>query len=217
MLCTICNERPTFTKGRCQRCSTYYYRHGSERPACPTTRGVYASCINCGREQINGYGRCRACRQYVLRKGIERPKELWQRRIQEAELPRWCKNCGNPSIMGYMRCTSCYRYWYNHGKERPRKYFQDDPVCKTCGIPLDAVLRKKSGRCERCYEYLRRFKKERPDKLWGHGPHGWCECGNAAHHLIDKFPLCNDCAKEYRRPIESTGDTHINFRGSTRW
>jgi hypothetical protein len=35
--------------------------------------------------------------------------------------------------------------------------------------------------------------------LWGNGPYGRCDCENPATHLIDKFPLCDSCAVEYKK------------------
>lgn len=199
-LCAICKEREVYAKGRCSRCWAYQRKHGGiDRPATPTWyKGVYTACVNCGYGKPYSKGRCKACHTYFERNQIERPSSLWQRRHEEATLPRWCKNCGAPSLTGYMRCLACYRYWKVHSKERPRHYFAADATCKNCGIPL-ALGRKRKGKCSRCYEYKRVFGRERPAHLWGNGPHGFCECGQPAHHLIDKFPLCNGCAAEYQK------------------
>lgn len=198
-ICMICNEKPVFCRKRCVRCLRYLNRHGIERPAQLTwRRSQYDQCINCGNQKVVSNGRCKACRHYFERNGKERPRELVERHQEKKNAPRWCKNCGSPSIAGFLRCNACYRYWKNHGKERPRRYF-DNPNCKNCGIPLDTVVIVKAGHCSRCYEYKRIFKKSRPEKLWGNGPHGWCECGQPAQHMIDKFPLCNGCAVEYQK------------------
>lgn len=199
-LCMICHEKPVLCRERCVRCLRYLQRHGIERPARPTWhKGQYERCINCGDPKLAANGRCKACKCYFERNNKERPRELWERRKAEAQMPRWCQNCGSPNIMGHMRCTACYRYWKAHGKERPYRYFADNAKCKNCGIPLDTVVIVKKGHCSKCYEYKRMYKKERPQKLWGNGPHGFCECGQPANHLIDKFPLCDGCAVEYQK------------------
>lgn len=199
-LCTICEEREIYARGRCGRCWSYYRKHGGvDRPVVPTWyKGQYKQCVNCGESKPYSKGRCKACHTYYERNQTERPFVLFERHKEKAVLPRWCKNCGSPSITGFLRCNACYRYWKAHGKERPRRYF-DNPNCKNCGIPLDTVVIVKAGHCSRCYEYKRIFKKSRPEKLWGNGPHGWCECGQPAQHMIDKFPLCNGCAVEYQK------------------
>lgn len=185
--------------GRCRRCDTYYKRHGVERPKHPTNRGRYSACVNCGASKIKSDGRCNACWVYFYKNGIERPRELWERCRQKAIAPAWCKNCGHPDVYCLFRCMNCYRYWRIHDKERPRYMWEDDPKCKTCGRPLRTVKRKDSGRCDACNSYRRKYGIERPQHFWGNGPAGWCDCGQPANHLIDKFPLCDSCAVEYKK------------------
>lgn len=175
-------------------------------------------CSNCGKlAQLNG-GRCTACRSFFYRHSVERPAEFVNRQLERAANPRWCKVCGNPKIIANCRCNACDHYWRAHGKERPYRYWTENKACKNCKVPLAAVKRKRGLRCGACDDYKRKYGVNRPKYLWGDGVHGFCECGYPADHMIDKFPLCNRCAKEYQSPIVAVaGDAHGGRRGSVRW
>jgi len=199
--CFVCSERPAYCTGRCVRCYRFKQRHGFDRPTEPAPLKL---CSNCGVKPAFARGRCPACLSYFKRHHIERPLSLIEQAQKREEAAKhsawWCKNCGSPDIESNMRCTRCARYFRMHGKERPRHLFVDDPRCKVCGKPLPTDGRRKlSGKCELCRHYEETRGKKRPAHLWGNGPHGWCECGQPAQHLIDKFPLCNGCAVEYQK------------------
>ena len=200
-LCWVCGEKPVFCKERCVRCYSYHRDHGIERPkGLEKALKIPKLCSNCQRKIAVKKGRCLACRSYFQRHGTERPMQYLAKLAERVAAPRWCKNCGSPEVSCNLRCARCDGYWRIHKKERPYHLHTDDPRCKTCGKPLpNGSRRKLSGRCDHCREYRRVYKKERPQKLWGNGPHGFCECGQPANHLIDKFPLCDGCAVEYQK------------------
>jgi hypothetical protein len=64
---------------------------------------------------------------------------------------------------------------------------------------LNSDCDPRRGYCNACRHYFVRTGKKRPPHLWGNGPEGWCECGKPANHMIDKFPLCDSCAVEYKK------------------
>lgn len=197
-LCWVCGERPPFCHGRCVRCHSYWRRTGKERP-----KGLKASklCRNCKTKPASkGSTLCGACRIYKSRNGEDRPKHLTYRVEEKEKSAKWCKNCGHPDIWALQRCELCYHYYCEHGKERPKHLWIDNPSCKNCSKPLPVNGRRfSSGKCVLCREYERKFGRPRPNHLWGNGKEGWCECGKAANHLIDKFPLCDGCAVEYQK------------------
>ena len=157
-------------------------------------------CKVCSLKPAEFKGRCRPCQLYYRIHGVERPLELIERSVERASKPRWCKVCNKPSTeLRRLRCERCYRYWLLHRKDRPRHYWCDDLKCKVCQIPLSAAKRVIQGHCKKCYEYKRKFDRQRPQHLWGNGPFGYCECGQPANHMIDKFPLCDSCAVEYKK------------------
>lgn len=205
LLCDNCGEKPAYCKGRCVRCYSYFRDHGIERPVgLEHALKIPKFCANCRRKRAVKNGRCASCQTYFYRHGVERPLSFVYKLEERQASPRWCKNCGSPDLSCNLRCARCDCYWRIHRKERPKHLWVDDPRCKTCGKPLPSGnRRKRSGRCDLCREYRSVYKKERPQKLWGDGLHGWCDCGQPAHHLIDKFPLCNSCAVEYKKGARS--------------
>ena len=180
-------------------------------------------CMVCGEKPIDCSGRCATCRMYFKKYGVERPASLIEKaralRMFKQNSARWCRNCGSLELGYNMRCFLCANYLARHGKERPRVLWSDDPRCKNCKKPLPTDGRRyHSGKCELCRHYEEEVGRNRPPHLWGDGKFGFCECGYPADHLIDKFPLCNRCAKEYQQPIVAVaGDAHGGRRGSVRW
>lgn len=157
-----------------------------------------AMCRNCGIEPVASCGRCLPCYWYHRRHGIERPSKLIESRELRKKNPRWCKNCGSPGVLRHLRCENCDSYWRRNRKERPRHKFEDFTQCKNCHVPLEERNRR-NGMCKKCYQYEWCFGRPRPQKLWGDGKFGWCECKKPANHMIDKFPLCDSCAVEYKK------------------
>lgn len=178
-------------------------------------------CVVCGEipRVFRGDKRCTACWTYRWRHGVDRPIEWIERSRRRKGAPKWCRVCGSTDsrIVNQM-CSACNKYFYRHGKDRPRHYWDEEAKCRTCKIPLDKAPFPSNGRCNACNMYKRNNGTERPKYLWGDGIHGWCTCGYPADHLIDKFPFCNRCAKEYQTPVVAVaGDAHGGRRGSVRW
>lgn len=194
-LCVACGEREAVATGRCFRCYQYLRIHGFERPRFQK----HDRCVNCGAECIHSNGRCPTCASYFFKHKVERPKRLIEHNQEKKQAARWCKVCGNVGELRMMRCDACYAYWRKHHRDRPKHLWRDDLNCKTCGKPLHMVKRAIRGYCFHCYDYKQTYKKERPQRLWGNGPCGFCDCGKPANHLIDKFPLCDGCAKDYKK------------------
>ncbi len=143
-------------------------------------------CSNCGGEKNGSYKElCIACYNYFWRNGIHRrPKS------------KWCSVCGRVPRKHLEKgmCGACYKYKRRTGKNRPRHLWDRDAVCRNCRKPLSTCRRRSvKGLCSLCYDYRLCYDKDRPSRLWGIGPHGWCECGNAAIRVIEGMPLCKSC------------------------
>jgi len=211
--CRICGEiRRIHAKGRCKRCYGHFIRWGKERPT--EKKKKPTTCARCGIDDVYCSGHCKKCYRHRFNRGTIRTYKY-----KNPELPRWCKNCGSPGVNTEQRCEACAWFFKRHKRERPRHLWDETFCCKTCKLPLSTYKGWKiKGRCNPCYKYLKRTGRDRPREYWGIGVHGWCECGFPATHLIDKFPLCNRCAKEYQQPIVAVaGDAHGGRRGSVRW
>lgn len=158
-------------------------------------------CVNCGSKGTHAKGRCITCYKYFWVHKVDRPLEFIERKAKRVSAPRWCKVCGHPALYRSFRCHACHDYYMRCRKERPRHLYVsiEDGRCANCGISALGVPRFRRGRCRRCYEYKMRHNTERPESLWGNGPFGYCECGQPANHMIDKFPLCDSCAVEYKK------------------
>lgn len=198
-MCSNCGIKPRRAFGRCVACYEYFIDHGIERPERLWNRPK--QCVNCGNSSTFAQGRCRSCYKYLWRYGKERPLASEEKRLERIESPKWCKICGDVSLYRGRRCHACYDYFIRNGKERPRhlRVERSERRCSNCGIGANGTRCFKRGLCRTCYDYKRETGKPRPQHLWGNGPAGWCECGQPANHLIDKFPLCDSCAVEYKK------------------
>lgn len=145
-------------------------------------------CSNCGAFLPMGKvrrGRCMSCAKYFRLNGTERPEYFWS--------SKFCSNCSESLAYARGRCEACNRYFCRHGAERPRHYFKD-ATCMNCKKPLLNDRCPTKGFCENCRQYSRRNNgKNRPKRLWGVGPHGWCDCGQPAVELIEDIPVCKAC------------------------
>lgn len=197
VMCRNCGLEHVYGWGRCYKCYKYFWRHEKERPE-SLWMPKRETCLNCGSREVLTAGRCDPCRVYLLRNGKERPLLLAEWYEQKKRLPKWCKVCGTPSLLCRGRCRACDRYWRVRGKERPKRLWCDDLNCSNCKKPLCSVPWKCKGYCNACYQFEKRGQK-RPPHLWGAGKEGFCDCGQPANHMIDKFPLCDSCAIEYKK------------------
>lgn len=198
-ICVACGERPVHCKQRCRRCHWYKSKHGVDRPAYLNEKQKFDACIVCGNEKVHGEGRCANCYGYWVRHGVERPLVFIEKEKIRKTTPKWCKVCNQRMSVRSFRCDACYEYWLANKKERPMHLWNADMQCKNCKKPLNSDCDPRRGYCNACRHYFARTGKKRPPHLWGNGPHGFCDCGKPANHMIDKFPLCDECAVEYKK------------------
>lgn len=171
-VCKVCgNLAPHLTKGRCNTCAMYFYRHGCDRPpdlirrqrrkpSRQARKGSGGFCTNCELELALCRGLCNACYLYRLRHGVDRPDRLWL-----AEQP--CKRCGRPPgdlrmTDGY--CRTCYSYKWKNDKERPLEWIRKAAPLGWCGcgkpaLTVELVLGQEVGLCAVC-EGLREGAKK---------------------------------------------------------
>lgn len=110
-----CQRQDIRTRGRCQACYAFLYRHG--RDIRPEEMGdryrTDEPCQNCKERPIRARDRCHRCYKYWMRTGRERPS------ANQARANGLCANCGRRPPYRQGRCRSCYAYLQQHQEDKP--------------------------------------------------------------------------------------------------
>ncbi len=182
-------------------------------------------CTNCGvKTKYLIFGTtCSTCRKFERKHG--RLPDKSERRIKVRGWIR-CKRCKQDCIHHAKgMCINCYNYQHTKHKPRPADRFAQ--YCLNCGKPLNRSDPKNNqchgkGLCRLCYQYQWMYGKPRPDRLWGKGPHGYCDCGKPANHIVtvrvmhhdEHYPLCDGCHAEHQRQVAWYGSPDITTKGN---
>ena len=191
-LCFVCGERPPFRRGRCNRCSKWWRKYGSERPTDVDDRRWLRKpkrlCSVCAERFVHARGRCHRCWDYHYRTGIEwtaKPppprgaeRHNWKGDAATDDSKRYranrryrlrdCERCGAPGVLRHHKDEDV-------GNNEPENI---EVLCKRChqrhhmGLPprpcahcSDLSKKLKRGRCNVCYQYLRVNGVDRPPTL----------------------------------------------------